>query len=333
MPVEVKKVQFSAFGGPENVKIVTCSEPDPPASHVQVRVLYSGFNGADINMRLGHYPMQKKAPLTPGYCFVGTVQTNGPQSSRFKVGTLVACLSVYDGESTYTNQPEKYLVPVPAGIELKIATALILDWNTAYGMVKGNISRGQKVFVHGMSGAVGYALMMLSKNEGAEVYGTASARNHETIRALGATPFDYANKDWITAIQGLGGVQAVFDPLGFESWDESYSILSSTGGKLFGYGGNLASLNGQGPRSIIWPTLKLLLQNLKFWSRKSTVFYYISRDQVSFEPNLQELFNMVVEGKIEVSIKKEFKIDEVVQAHQEWTRLTGMGSVVMRIQE
>lgn len=194
MPTGIKKVVISSFGGPENVQIVNSSLPDPPAQHVQVKVLYSGFSGSDINMRNGTYPMQRKAPFTPGYCFVGTLHTNGPQSTKFKVEDLVACLSVYDAEATFTNQPEKYLVSVPAGVDLQVLMALVLDWNTAYGMAKGRISQGQKVFVHGMSGAVGYALMTLCKAQGAQVYGTASKRNHQAIRDLGATPFVYTTR-------------------------------------------------------------------------------------------------------------------------------------------
>jgi NADPH:quinone reductase-like Zn-dependent oxidoreductase len=59
------------------------------------------------------------------------------------------------------------------------------------------VSKGQKVFVHGLSGAIGWAIGALSSLQGATVYGTASSRNHAAITAslLGAMCFDYANKD------------------------------------------------------------------------------------------------------------------------------------------
>jgi NADPH:quinone reductase-like Zn-dependent oxidoreductase len=40
-------------------------------------------------------------------------------------------------------------------------------------------------------------------------------------------------------MKGVGGVDAVFDPLGYESFDESYSILRK-GGILVAYGMNLS---------------------------------------------------------------------------------------------
>ncbi|KAL8931444.1 MAG: hypothetical protein Q9216_007200 [Gyalolechia sp. 2 TL-2023] len=329
----IRKVVISAFGDASNVNLANDTLPPPPPNQVQCKVLYSGFGGSDINMRLGRYPFQKAAPLTPGYCFVGRVTTNGPSSSKFSPGDLVACLSVYDGQSTFVNMPEQYLVPVPAGLDLPQATALILDWNTAYCMVfhSANVSGGQKVFVHGCSGAVGYALLALCKLQGAEVYGTCSEKNFERIRALGATPFTYQNKDWIPAMQGLGGADAVFDALGFESWDESYSILSPSG-KLLGYGGNLRNLTGKpGEGSVVWPTMKLLGRNLAFWSGRSTTFYYIDRNQKTFEPDLQALFELAGEGKIDVVVKKIFEMDDIREAHRMFGRMEGVGSFVIRL--
>lgn len=334
MPTNIRKVVFTQAGGPEVVTIKDASLDEPKPDHVQVRVLYAGFSGADIQMRRGTYPMQKKAPLTPGYCLVGAVHLRGTKSTRFQPGDLVACLSVYGAEATYANLPERHLVPVPKGIDLQVATALILDWNTAYGMVTrgAHVSLGQKVFVHGLSGAVGFALMKLCQFHGATVYGTASERNHKALRAHGAVPYAYTNKDWIKALQNLGGADAVFDALGFESWDESFSILS-TKGVLLGYGGNLAALNDDDDdaRSIVWPTLKLLGRNMVSCA-KSTKFYYIDRSQKTFKPDLQALFRLVQDAKIKVLIKRVFALDEVPDAHRDWTRLTGMGSVVVKVE-
>src|SRR3954468_13927332 len=99
MSTTIRKALISSFGDPSQISIITTSLPPPPTSHVQVKVLYAGFGGGDINMRLGIYPMQKKAPLTPGYCLVGRIHTNGPECSKFEAGDLVACLSIYDADA------------------------------------------------------------------------------------------------------------------------------------------------------------------------------------------------------------------------------------------
>lgn len=345
MPSSIRKVQFTAFGPPSNVVVVDDTLPDPPKDHVQIKVLYSGFSGSDINMRLGVYPLQKKAPLTPGYCLVGHIHANGPNSTKFQPGTLVVVLTKYDSQATFANVPEKYLVPVPEGVNPKAATAMVLDWTTAYGMVDraAKISADDVVFIHGLSGAVGYALLALCKLRGAtKIYGTASARNHKALEELGARPFVYTDKKWIDEMRSLGGATAVFDPLGFESWDESYSILSTTTSSiLVGYGGNAASLpnasssdtaNFKG-RSPIWPTTKLLARNLTLCKR-STSFFYIDKDQKTFLPDLETLLSIVQKGQVDVKIKKVIDgLDNVRAAHEEWSSMKGIGSVVVKIGE
>lgn len=130
----------------------------------------------------------------------------------------------------------------------------------------------------------------------------------------------------------LGGADAVFDALGFESWDESYSILRPDGGILLGYGGNLNSLNGQAPRSIIYPMLKLLARNyLKFWSGKRTNFYYISRDRSTFVPDLNVLFDLLRQGKISVPIKAVYALEDIQEAHRSWGKAAGIGSLQINV--
>ncbi|KAF2188387.1 zinc-binding dehydrogenase [Zopfia rhizophila CBS 207.26] len=335
MSTTIRKALITGAGDESNITVVTSEIPSPPNSHVQVKVIYSGFSGADINMRMGTYPMQKKAPLTPGYCLVGRVHANGSGSKKFTIGDLVVCLSIYDAEAELASLPEKYLIPVPAGLDLQQAVALTLDWNTAYGMVMraAKVSKGQRVFIHGLSGAVGYALMKLSQLQGAEVYGTASASNHAALREQGATPFVYSNKDWMMAMNAIGGAHAVFDALGFESWDESFSILAPEGSILVGYGGNLDMLTGQESRSVVPSVMKLLARNLVPMCPQKTKFYYISRDQSTFEPELKALFELSLQKKILVPIKKIWGLEEVPEAHRTWTQTSGIGSVLVKISE
>jgi synaptic vesicle membrane protein VAT-1 len=330
----IRKALITEFGDESKVAVVEGDIPAPSAKEMQVQVEFSGFSGADINMRRGTYPFQKKAPLTPGYCLVGRVQASGAGCTKFQRGDQVACLSIYGAEAELINLPEKYLVPVPSGIDLAQATAMILDWNTAYGMVvhAARVKAGQRVFVHGLSGAVGRALLTLAKIQGAEVFGTASPRNHPALIELGAAPYPYSDKGWIGAMQSAGGVDAVFDALGFESFDESYSILRR-GGVLVGYGLNLPNLTGTKPRPVFPAVMKLLAKNLAFWSGKKTIFYYINRDSKTFVPDLEALFDLLKTSKISVPIKAVFPLEDIQKAHRDWGKGSGMGSVVINVQK
>lgn len=360
-PVTIRKVIVTKFSPDpsESLAIVTAILPPPPASHVQVQVLYSGFSGADVAMARGLYPMQRSAPLTPGYCMVGRVVSAGPRAcgrpnTDWEQGTLVTALTVYDSEAERINIQEKYLIRVPEGIEPTVATALTLDWKTAYGMVEhaARVRPGQSVFVHGLSGAVGYALATLCLLRGATVFGTASERNHATLAGLGVTLFVYTNKDWIDAVQTQGGVDAVFDPLGFQSWEESYSILATTRPSvLVGYGGNQHLLPSSSEkeagdneavalRKTLLPTqvpqiVKLVAKNIKRFigDNRRTVFYYIDRDHKDFRPDLEAVMDLCRTGKITVPIKTTWSLDQVRDAHRGWGRKEGMGSMVIKCSE
>jgi NADPH:quinone reductase-like Zn-dependent oxidoreductase len=183
-----------------------------------------------------------------------------------------------------------------------------------------------------LSGAVGGALLALAKLQGAEVFGTASARKHDALRQLGAVPFDYSSKIWIGAMKERGGVDAVFDPLGFKSFDESYSILRK-GGILVGYGMNLPSLSGTHPPSVLPAMLKLLARNMLFWSGKRTTFFGLTRSSKHYIPDLTRLFALLVAGRISVPIKGTFKLRDIKEAHREYASSAGVGSIIIEVSQ
>jgi NADPH:quinone reductase-like Zn-dependent oxidoreductase len=328
----MKKVVITAFGDESKLAIVSGDLPDPARGEVQLAVEYSVVAGSDVNMRNGTYPLQRKAPLTPGYSVIGTVRRNGEGCAKFKMGDRVACLSKYDGQAELINLPERFLVPVPQGVDLQAAVALILDWVTAYQMLHhaAKVKSGQKIFVHGLSGAVGGALLCLGQIQGAQVFGTASPGKHEQLRQRGAVPFDYSTKTWISAVRNLGGVDAVFDPLGYESFDESYSILNKRG-ILLGYGVNLPILTKTAKRSAGPMMLKLFLRKLFFWSGKRTTFFSLTRKSKNFAPDLEQLLAWLQDGKISVPIKAVFALDGIQQAHREYSSSPRIGSIVIKI--
>lgn len=332
MQATIKKVLVPRFGDESVLQVIEATIASPQAGEVQVQVLHSVVAGSDVNMRRGTYPLQKKAPLTPGYSMIGRVLENGPGVTAVAPGSLVACLTIYGAQAERLNVPAKFAVPVPEHLDLHQATALILDWMTAYEMLErsAKVRRGQQIFVHGLSGAVGTALLHLGRLRGAEVFGTASSSKHAELRANGAVAFDYRQKDWIQEMQRLGGVDFVFDPLGYQSFDESYSILRKNG-LLVGYGQNLPAL-ANGPRPSPLPMiLKLFARNLAFWTGKRTTFFGLFRGSKHFAPDLALLFKWLAEGRIQVPIKAIFPLADIQEAHRMYALGSGVGSIVLNV--
>lgn len=332
MSQTARKVVIPRYGDASVLEIVQATVPPPSARHVQVAPLYAGFSGADVNMRRGTYPLQQKPPLTPGYCLVGRVKANGEGSNTFKPGDLVACLTKYDAQAELVNLPEEHLMTVPVGLDPQQVTALVLDWCTAYAMVHqvARVSKGQRIFVHGLSGSVGYAVMKLSQLVGAQVYGTASERNHQAIREAGGTPFVYTDQNWVRDVKAFGGVDAVFDSVGFDSFDTSYDVINSHG-IVVGFGANKQSLSGAAPSGGIWPFVKFLARGKLPWGGKRTAFFMINRDQPDYQPNFKALVDLLSRGEISVPIRKVWDLDQIQEAHRQWSSGHGLGAVVIRV--
>ena len=332
MKTTIRKVLIPRFGDESVLEVIEATIAGPRPGEVQVQVLHSVVAGSDVNMRRGMYPFQKKAPLTPGYSMIGRVLENGPGATTFAPGTLVACLTIYGAQAERMNVPVKFVVSVPEGLDLHQATALILDWMTAHEMLErsAKVKRGHRIFVHGLSGSVGAALLQLALLRGAEVFGTASSSKHEELRSNGAVVFDYRQKEWIREMQRLGGVDCVFDPLGYQSFDESYSILRR-GGLLVGYGQNLPALTKSPRPSPLPMVLKLFGRNLAFWSGKRTTFFGLFRGSRHFAPDLALLFHWLAEGRIQVPIKAVFSLADIQEAHRLYAQGSGVGSIVLNV--
>jgi synaptic vesicle membrane protein VAT-1 len=76
------------------------------------------------------------------------------------------------------------------------------------------------------------------------------------------------------AMMEMGGVDAAFDPLGFQSYDDSFSVLKD-GGILVGCGANQNSQSGSEQASPYPSMAKLMVRGMLPFASKRTWFYYI----------------------------------------------------------
>lgn len=330
----IRKVVITAFGDESTLAVQNAEITDPKPGEVQVEVKYSVVSGSDVNMRRGTYPLQRKAPLTPGYSILGSVRCNGRGASAFKQGDKVVALTKYDGQAELINVPERFLVVVPAEVDEQQAVALVLDWVTAYELLhrSAKAKAGQRIFVHGLGGAVGGAIMQLALLDGIEVFGTAGPGKLDDLRQAEATAFDYSNQSWMDEVSKRGGVDAVFDPLGYESFDNSYRILRR-GGILVGYGMNLPALKKTKRRASFPVFLKLFSRNLAFWTGKRTTFFGLNRRSVHYKPDLELLLRWLTKGKVQVPIKAVYPMSKIQDAHREYSSNKGRGSIILKVRQ
>src|SRR6516165_3675414 len=98
----------------------------------EVRVAAAGVNFIDIYQRSGIGAYTQRTPYTPGGEGAGTVLAVGDGVTDFAAGDGVAWST---GQGSYAEQavlPARSAVPVPRGIDLKIAAAVMLQGMTAH---------------------------------------------------------------------------------------------------------------------------------------------------------------------------------------------------------
>ena len=194
--IKYKRVVISRLGGPEVLEVREEELPEPGLGEVRVRILATGVSLPDLMMREGVHPEAPRPPFTPGWDLVGVVDKLGVGAYALEPGQMVAALPVWGGNAEFICLPQEELVPVPAGLDPAEALVMVFNYATAYQMMRrtARVKPGQRVLIHAAAGGIGTALLQLGRLVDLEMYGTASARKHELVSSLGATPIDYRQR-------------------------------------------------------------------------------------------------------------------------------------------
>jgi NADPH:quinone reductase-like Zn-dependent oxidoreductase len=323
MAVQYGKVAISRFGGPEVLEIVREDLRDAAAGEVRVKVLAAGVSWVDYMLRHGAYPRQPKPPLVPGYDVVGVVDQLGPGVTRFATGQMVAALTVTGGYSEVVFLPEGELVPVPAGLDPAAAVCLVLNYVTAYQMLRrvAGVARGARMLAHSAAGGVGTALLELGRLAGLETFGTASAGKRELVTGLGARFIDYQSQDFVARVHQLapGGIEVAFDAIGGSHWLRSRRCLRR-GGQLIAYGSQAAMTRGRGFLARSLPDLTAAALLTVFPRGRRFRFYSITATRARhpewFEEDLSTLFHLLAEGQIQPVIAQRLPWTEARRANE-----------------
>jgi NADPH:quinone reductase-like Zn-dependent oxidoreductase len=177
--------------------------------------------------------------VIPGWDVSGVVVQPGASVTEFVTGDEVIGYVREDFLSRgtfaeYVAAPVRTLARKPRNLTYEEAAGLPLAGLTAYQVLTGALAvqEGDVVLVHAAAGGVGSIAVQLGRHLGARVIGTASERNHDFLRELGAEPVTYG-EGLAERVRALApdGVDAVFDTVGGEALKVSADLLAP-GGRL-----------------------------------------------------------------------------------------------------
>jgi NADPH:quinone reductase-like Zn-dependent oxidoreductase len=204
------------YGAADQLQLKSITRPVPQAGQVLVHMAAAGVHPADWKFRAGLYKawMPLTFPWTPGLDGSGVIEAVGPDVTAFKPGQAVYG-RISASYAEYALAPAADLVPKPDNLSFDQAAAVPVGALTAWGVVVGvaDIQPGQRVLVQGAAGGVGLFVVQLAHWKGAHVIGTASAKNADFVRSLGAEqvidyqagPFEKAVHDVDVVIDSVGG--------------------------------------------------------------------------------------------------------------------------------
>lgn len=214
-------IVFTEYGGPEVLRLVNAEPPAPAEGQVRVRVRAAGLQPADSLLRSGRFSafMPARFPQRVGNEFAGIVDAIGPGTAGFRIGDEVLGPAAAPGaHAEHALAEAGHLVAKPAGLVWTEAGALSASGQTAATCLHDlAVADGDTVLIHGAAGGVGSMAVQIAVARGASVIGTASERNHQFLRELGAVPVVYG-PGLVERVRDAadGTVDAAFDTAGTE---------------------------------------------------------------------------------------------------------------------
>jgi NADPH:quinone reductase-like Zn-dependent oxidoreductase len=170
----------------------------------------------------------------PGHEFSGVIAALGKNTNGFAVGQDVYGMSDWFVDGAIAEfcltQPQS-IAPKPLTLTHEAAATVPIGALTAWpGLFeRAKMQPGERVLVQGGAGAVGLFAVQLAHLHGAHVTATASAKNLKLVAELGADEVtDYRAS---RSEDRSGKVDVVFDTVGGDTLDRSWSILKA-GGRL-----------------------------------------------------------------------------------------------------
>jgi NADPH:quinone reductase-like Zn-dependent oxidoreductase len=233
----VKAIAQNEFGDASVLSLQELPDPLVGPDQVLVAVKAASVNPVDYKIREGYVQgaLPHHFPLIQGWDAAGVVVGAGPAVDGYAPGDEVFGYLRKDHvqHGTFAElvaAPERGLAHKPAGITFEQAAALPLAGLTALQLLKKiGVGEGDTVLVHAAAGGVGHLAVQIARVLGAtKVIGTASERNHDFLRSLGAEPVTYGDglEDRVAALLGGDGkVDAVVDLVGGDALSVSPKLV------------------------------------------------------------------------------------------------------------
>jgi NADPH2:quinone reductase len=317
-------IRIHEHGSAEKLKWEEVQVGDPGPGQVRVRNTAIGLNFIDTYQRSGLYPMP--LPFTCGSEGAGVVEAVGPRVRDFKSGDRVAYSGPIGAYAEVLLRPADRLVKIPAGVDDKVAAAMMLKGMTTQYLIRRTfrVKKGDTILMHAAAGGVGLILCQWAKKLGATVIGTVGSEDKvDVAKKAGCKHVIVTSRERfaerVKEITKGRNVPVVYDGVGKDTFMESLDCLSPLG-LMVSFGNasgavppfNAAILAGKGSLFLTRPTLNT---------------YTAARADLL--KSAQELFSVVKSGAVRIRINQTYPLRDAAQAHADLESRKTTGSTVL----
>lgn len=239
MSGKMKAAVLTRFGDSDAFELLDVPVPAVGPREVRVRVHATAINPLDYQIRRGDYVDYVPLPAIIGHDISGVVEEIGSHVTEFAAGDEVYYTpKIFGGAGSYAEQHVADVSLVgrkPKNISHLEAASLTLVGGTVWEafVTRAQLAVGETVLIHGGAGGVGSVAIQVAKAIGARVITTASPRNDDFVRKLGADDvIHYSAEDYVDAVFKLTagrGANVVFDTIGGDTLTRSPLALADAG--------------------------------------------------------------------------------------------------------
>jgi NADPH:quinone reductase-like Zn-dependent oxidoreductase len=297
----MKAARMHTTGGPGVFKYEDVPQPKPRQGEFLIEVHCAGVNPVDTKIRKGKYkPFRPRLPAIIGRDVAGVVRGVGGKArkgrrSAFRVGDPVFGMLDYDrgAYSEYTIASAREIAFRPKNVSERDAGAIGVAALTAWqGLFDhGRLKKGQRVLIHGAAGGVGHFAVQFARISGATVIATASKRDLDWVKGLGADEvIDFKNQRFE---EHTGNIDLVLDLIAGDTQDRSWGVLKTSGGAIV---------------STLTEPSKAVAR--KHHARGMRMVVKVKTAQ------LRKIASLIGSGRVKVTVAKVFPLRRVTEAHR-----------------
>lgn len=220
------------FGAPSAILAAELPRPDAVEGQVLVRVNACGVGPWDALIREGKSVVETPLPVILGSDLSGVVAGVGKGVTNFEIGEEIWGVTnekFIGAYAEYACASAKMIARKPKSLDFVAAASAPVVAVTAWQMLfeYARVGGGQTVLIHGAGGNVGAYAVQMAKNACIHAIATASERDADYVRQLGAEEvIDYRKARFEEVVKP---VDAVIDTVGGDVRERSLRVLKPAG--------------------------------------------------------------------------------------------------------